>query len=391
MFHILLFMPRLPKAEDISRLLVAKKNYIVHRVGNLREAGLLLAQQKIDLALVAVNPNDSLVYSLNMLQENLPILLIAEVSNQYVSKRQRKMVWGIVTYERLTEAFPELDILSGPKDKVADILSSERNQTAPVLNTQKLTHLMSSTLRHYDLEMILLTRKQELVGLHTRGDQGQMIRVGRHVRQNWDAKPSPGQIAWYTDKHGSAHKSGVPVRFLLLTIPFEGFLLTLVAGEGGTVLQMRKATRRIVSGMRSPEAEAEEKPVKKSDPKLSVPNLTTPAFTLVWKTRRTLTVKEKFELNRILPIIGRSFGCQLVSVSIQDAYVQVLSTCPPGRTSAWLVQAYKTRAMQHVQETLAVKDSFWLDGYYARPSSEPLTAAELSVYLDSAVTSAAQA
>ena len=386
-------MPRLPKAEDISRLLVAKKNYIVHRVGNLREAGSLLTRQKIDLAIVAVNPNDSLVYSLNMLQENLPILLIAEVSNQYVSERQRKMAWGIVTYERLTEAFPELDILNEPKDKVEEIFLRERNQTAPVINTQKLTRLISSTLHKYDLEMILLTREQELVGLHSRGDQNQMIRVGRHVRKNWDAKPSPGQITWFTDKKAPVGKNGAPVRFLLLTIPYESFLLTLVAGETGTVLQMRKATRRIVAGMRNSDVEKEEKPVKKSEPKMPIPkqpNLTTSEFTLVWKTNRSLSIEEKFELNRVLPMIGRSFGCNLVPVSIQDDYVQVMSTCPPGRTSAWLVQTYKKQALQHIKKELLIEDDFWLDGYYARPATDPLTPSELSIFLDSAAHSSTQ-
>ena len=70
MFNILLFTSRLPESEEIAKRLAARENYIVHQVGNLREAGTLLTRQKIDLAIVAVNPNDSLVYSLNMLQEN---------------------------------------------------------------------------------------------------------------------------------------------------------------------------------------------------------------------------------------------------------------------------------------------------------------------------------
>ncbi|MFK7801869.1 MAG: transposase [Anaerolineae bacterium] len=358
----------------------------MHRVGNLREAGSLLTRQKIDLAVVAVSPNDSLVYSLNMLQENLPILLIAEVSNQYVSERQRKMAWGIVTYERLTEAFPELDILNEPRDKVEEIFLSQKNQAAPVLNTQKLTRLIGSTLRRYELEMILLTREQELVGLHARGDQNQMIRVGRYVRKNWDAKPSPGQMTWYTDKKAKLQDNQEPVRFLLLTIPYENFLLTMVAGDGGTVLQMRKATRRIVAGMRNSEIEEDDsKPKLNKSLSNSPPNLSSSEFALVWKTNRSLSIEEKFELNRVLPMIGRSFGCNLVPVSIQDDYVQVMSTCPPGRTSAWLVQTYKRQALQHIKKELSIDEDFWLDGYYARPSSSPIESSELSVYLGSPV------
>ncbi|MFT5195794.1 MAG: hypothetical protein ACI9EW_001292 [Cellvibrionaceae bacterium] len=390
MFHILLFMPRLPKSEEISRLLVAKKNYIVHRVANLREAGLLLTRQKIDLSLVAVSPNDSLVYSLNMLQENLPILLIAEVSNQYVSERQRKMAWGIVTYERLTEVFPELDIMNEPKSKIEEIFLPKDNQTAPSLNTKKLTQLIASTLNHYELDMILLTRKQELVGLHIHGDYSQMIRVGRYVRNNWDAKPVPGQITWFTDEKAPPRKNGRPKRFLLLTIPYESFLLTLAAGDKGTVLKMRQATRRIIKGMRNTELEPELLEEKTGASGKGVgevvesrANLATAEFALVWKTKRSLSAVEKSELQRVLPMIGRSIGCSLSPVSMEDDYVQVLSTCPPGRTSAWLVQTYKKRSLEYIKKELLIDDDPWVEGYYARPSSCPLKMSELSMYIAS--------
>ena len=250
MFHILLFMSRLPEAEEISHRLAAKESYIVHRVSNLREAGTLLTRQRIDLAIVAVNPNDSLVYSLNMLQENLPVLLIAEVSNQYVSERQRKMAWGIVTYERLTEAFPALDILTEPKDKVEKIFLKDLPDSNPIINTKKLSALIGSTVKKFGMEMIMFTRNQELIGVHAKGDQDQLVRVGRHVRKCWGNESGPGQLGWYTDHKGTLGSDGQPVRYLLLTIPFEGFLVTLVSGENGTIMQMRKATHRILAGMR---------------------------------------------------------------------------------------------------------------------------------------------
>ncbi|MEM9775046.1 MAG: hypothetical protein AAF902_10725 [Chloroflexota bacterium] len=253
MFHILLFMSRLPEAEEISHRLAAKESYIVHRVSNLREAGTLLTRQRIDLAIVAVNPNDSLVYSLNMLQENLPVLLIAEVSNQYVSERQRKMAWGIVTYERLTEAFPALDILTEPKDKVEEIFLKDLPDSNPVINTKKLSALISGTVKKFGLEMIMFTRNQELIGIHAKGDQDQLVRVGRHVRKSWGNESGPGQLSWYTDHKGTLGPNGRPVRYLLLTIPYESFLVTLVSGESGTIMQMRKATHRILSGMREVE------------------------------------------------------------------------------------------------------------------------------------------
>lgn len=246
-------MSRLPEAEEISHRLAAKENYIVHRVSNLREAGTLLTRQRIDLAIVAVNPNDSLVYSLNMLQENLPILLIAEVSNQYVSERQRKMAWGIVTYERLTEAFPALDILTEPKDKVEEIFLKDLPDSNLVINTKRLSALIGSTVRKFGLEMIMFTRNQELIGIHAKGDQDQLVRVGRHVRKNWRNEVGPGQLSWYTDHKGALGANGQPVRYLLLTIPYESFLVTLVAGANGTIMQMRKATHRILSGMREAE------------------------------------------------------------------------------------------------------------------------------------------
>ena len=391
MFHILLFTSRLPESEEISRRLAARENYIVHRVGNLREAGTLLTRQKIDLAIVAVSPNDSLVYSLNMLQDGLPILLIAEVSNQYVTERQRKMAWGIVTYERLTEVFPNFDFMDEPKDKVEEIFIKEDEAPKKVLNTKKLSQLISGTLQKFSLEMVLLTRQKELVGIHSRGDQDQMVRVGRFVRNSRKHAAEKGQMTWFTDKKTRTQlDTNIKAEsFLLLTIPYDEFLITLASKEHGSVLHMRKAARLLMAGIRKVETDIHEDPEAynqtiSSQGMIEVPhrpNLSPSEFALVWKTRRSLTIEEKFELNRALPTIGRAHGCILNPISIQDNYVQVMSTCPAGRTSAWLVQIYKKRSLEHVQKELDHHDDFWMEGYYAQPSDVPLSRAELSIYL----------
>ena len=88
--------------------------------------------------------------------------------------------------------------------------------------------------------------------------------------------------------------------------------------------------------------------------------------------------------NRIFPTIGRLYGCTVIPVSVQDDQIQVMSTCPPGRTSAWLVQIFKSKTLKHVQQELDHSENFWLEGYYARPSDAPLTESELSIYLGSA-------
>ncbi len=397
MFNILLFTSRLPESEEIAKRLAARENYIVHQVSNLREAGTLLTRQSIDLAIVAVSPNDSLVYSLNMLQENLPILLIAEVSNQYVTERQRKMAWGIVTYERLTEVFPALNFLEEPKDKVEEIFikKDEKPAERKVISTRKLSQLISSALQKFNLEMVLLTRHQELVGIHARGDQDQMVRVGRFVRNNHTVKTDKGQMTWFTDKKNRnlINSNSQPESFLLLTVPYDEFLLTLAAKEHSSVLHMRKASRALMAGIRRVETKSGESDLAHegiislnadSDPAVEIPrrpNLSPNEFALVWKTNRPLSIEEKFELNRILPTIGRLYGCTVKPVLIQDDHVQIMSTCPPGRTSAWLVQIFKNKTLQHVQQELDHAENFWLDGYYARPSDEPLTPSELSIYL----------
>ncbi|MEM7802439.1 MAG: hypothetical protein AAF633_24815 [Chloroflexota bacterium] len=387
MNHVLLYMPNHENLEKLRETVEQNSRYTVHVVNSLREASGLLTWQTIDLALITVTRSDSIVYSLRLLQPELPILLIAEINHQYVTERQRKWAWGVVTYDKLLNSFPKLDLLNHEKDQIEAIFlapegGSPAIQDGELFDRQNLTKAIRIVQKRFDLRLVLLTRPNDLIGVHRYRNNDEMINISRMIRSRWDARPRTELITSFESQNGNGSdqpeakvKKEESESIFLITRPFRNFLLTIGGSQDQSLVYMRQIMRLIISALNNEALLTSDNFEAQFAGEIFEPH----RFAIVWKPINHLSNTEKLTLSKILPQIGKLHGCATNDVDVQDDYVQVISTCPPHRNSTWLVHMYKQMSEKYLTKKLQKVAPFWAAGFHVRESVKPLQADEISI------------
>ena len=382
MKHVLLYMPHHTKLNRIRDKIEDNLKYSVHVVNNLREASTLMSWQQIDLALITVTRSDSIVYSLRLLQPNLPILLIAEIENQYVTERQRKWAWGVVTYDKLLDSFPKLDLFNYKKDEIEAIFLEPQLQTPPAeikpVERHNLIQLMRVLQTRFQLSLVMLIRTSDMIGVHHERNNQQLMEIAHTIRTRWDNRPRTELISAYEPKseNNLLAPSGKPI--FLITRPYQKYLLTIGCPRDKSLVQMRQILRMIISYLNS----GESFDFEEFEAELEGMLIPADRFALVWKPLQQLSQIDKKTLTKILPQIGKLHGCLTDEIVIQDNYVQLVSTCPPHRSSTWLVHMYKKTSEEYMTKKLHRASPLWAAGFHVRQSQEPFKEEEITLALN---------
>ena len=131
----------------LAEQITAAGDYLITRPKTMRQAGDVLTEHKQDLALIPITRNDSLVYTLRMLQPSLTMFLIRHDAEQFIPERQRQAVAGVVNMEAvphildklLDGSWSEKDLHYRPQPTLPEITELSENQIETVLN-KLLTH-----------------------------------------------------------------------------------------------------------------------------------------------------------------------------------------------------------------------------------------------------------
>lgn len=105
-------------------------------------------------------------------------------------------------------------------------------------------------------------------------------------------------------------------------------------------------------------------------------------FALAWQPRKPLPAALFEPLRLAVERIAGANACHVRHLSLRPEYVQLVVSCPGGRNSAWVAHTFKRGVEREIQKQFNIPARLWADGYFARESLEPLTAAELQLFLN---------
>lgn len=387
--NILLLEPKLAASQQLAKHLERHPEQTVYSVKTMREACAVVTEQTIDLALLPVTRNDTLVYSLRMLQPDIAIILIAASADQIVPERQRQVVRGVIDRRALLEQADQEDYLVADPVMLEplfrsftpdDPLTPKLRQPAP-LNPDHFSEIARELLKTPQIQFVVFLQEQEIIGYHTSDNTEQLSAAAAVVKEriNDGEGPPPAQIEFIDPKEAAAAALFPDDTLMLYTRPFGSYMMTIGAHAQTPVSLLRKLIKQIqlryVSGQNfiaSPSSAA----LKIEDEEGALAS-----YVLVWRPQIALNAENRLALDKILPAIALAEGFVLQDIILNERFVHVVVSCPPQRNSAWLAQTLKHNSEIALQKKIGYAVPIWSKGYYAKRSGNPLSAAELNRYL----------
>lgn len=354
MKYILLLEPKTIEAESLAAQITAAGDYTVTQVRTMREACAALAERPHDLALLPVTRNDSLVYSLRVLQPGLPLFLLTPTADAFVPERQMQVVQGTVPRPLVIHALP--DLLTG------HWTAQHTAEATRHLNHERLQALMGQLLADDQIRLVVVQDgEEEMVFQHTAS-----------ADQAWAAAARLGAMP----PHGQGYqitflnRTNGPENLLLLARPFGLNKRLILGAELHSGLgHLRQLANQLVIQLANPTAD------------IPLPRVTPNQFALVWRGRQPVAEGLLTILRNVLSKIAQLYGCTVHHLEVEPAYVHLVLTAPAHRSSAWVAETFKRQSEMLLARTLHITLPLWAEGYLAQESAAPLGTAELKLFL----------
>ncbi len=107
------------------------------------------------------------------------------------------------------------------------------------------------------------------------------------------------------------------------------------------------------------------------------------SFAIVWRPLRPLPPSLIIPMRRVFERLAAANACVLAHNDVKSDLVHLVVLCPPGKDSLWASYLFKNGSENIIQQEYGVHTSLWETGYYATETTEPLSAAELNLFLES--------
>lgn len=357
MKHILLLEPKLSEAEQLAEQIESAGAYAVTRVRNMREACASLAAQPQDLALIPISRNDSLVYSLRVLQPGLPLYLMPDSPQAFIPERQLQAVQGVVERPLILRALPHL--LDGTW--TAELASAQHQ----VLDVERLQLVLAELCADEQVRLALVVEGERVLASHTTAEASLEAAVlSRLARLPWAIRPNTTQLSFLNKVNG-------PENLLLMARPL-GITQKLIVGAelNAGLTHLRQLGEEVVQKLADPTAE------------IALPRPAPNQYAIVWRGRQPVAEGLCTILQNVLGKIGQLYGCTIHHLEVVPDYVHMVLTVPPQRSSGWIAETFKRQSETLLARTLNISLPFWAEGYLARESAVPLSAVELKLFGD---------
>jgi hypothetical protein len=107
------------------------------------------------------------------------------------------------------------------------------------------------------------------------------------------------------------------------------------------------------------------------------------SFAMVWRPLRPLSPALLIPIRRVFERLAATNACVLMHNDVQPDLVHLVLLCPPDKDSLWASYLFKNGSENIIQQEYGVRTSLWETGYYAAETPEPLSVAELNLFLES--------
>jgi hypothetical protein len=374
--RLLILEPDRTFAERLANLLAELRGAEVTVTPNTKDACLHLMQNRQDLAFVPVTEGDKIIRALRAVQPDVRLVVMVPTAGVEVPDKYFGKVQGVLLKSNL-----DVDL--------AAVIDSALNQPFPLERT--LAAKMASSGPSLDIAILIATLQRAKLG---RLVQSTVLAQGTTLVAHWgDMNATQAATValrvgegWISDSRSARIQFlHLPARagdMLLYTRwVHEDFLLTLVALPETPLSELRVQSDPLVAGL-SDVLTGKTTSVVIEDSRASTGSGDRVTYAIVWCPIEPLPTSLHIPLRRAIGRLAATNGCVLRYNVIQSELVHLVVTCPPGRDSAWAAFLFKNGSETTIQQEFSVAATLWDTGYYATESADPLSTAELNLFLE---------
>lgn len=339
-------------------------DYKITTARTLNEACLALIQETQDLAFLPMSEDDRPIRSLLVLQSDLHIVLSTPNATQStLNDKISSKIKGILPKDRLETALP-------------GILAIIFDQTPPAIESPTAHAAIHTGALGPRVQAALLLQENKLITHWGKLGKSEATLIAQNIAQGWTETDKTSQVQFLRlPEHGH-----VLLLYTRVIAPHQSdhqaknYLLTLVAAPEVSLSWLRTRADRLVGNLGNVVYTTAVSPPK-------APHSTTPSFAVAWQPQEPIPQTELGSIKQILERIAITNACALTYINIQPQLVHIVISCPPGRSSGWTVHTLKSGSEEILQQEYQRTRPLWDVGHYARESTEPLTLAELNIFL----------
>lgn len=380
--HILVLEPDRTFALRLVRALSRMGSYNVSMVPTLKEACLQLVQNDQDLAFVPVEEGAKIIRSLRAVQPNLRVILVTPSGDDEIPLTYSGTVQGVlikslvdVELETLVENVARQPMVqTGRVDTAVPYDSTRSLDTATLIATLQEAHLGRL------MQTVVFARGSKLLAYWGELNESEAATVAIHVGEGWAANTLPSRLQFI-------HLPARAGDLLLFTHQVtDEYLVTLVALPEAPLTEVRQQARRMAKKLT---AVVEGRVLAQTGLLGNGFGMgQRPSCVIVWRPLEPLPSHLRIPLRRAMSRLAVANACVLTHVQVQADLVQLVVTVPPGRDNAWAAYLFKNGSEQTIRQEFEMHGSLWETGFYATESAEPLSEAELSLFLDTSTETA---
>lgn len=364
-------------ANKLTQALKQAGPYTVTVAPDMKEAALLLSRQRRDLAFVPLIEGNQIIHTLRRIQPDLRLVLVMPTANLVVPDAYAGKVQAM-----LLKSHIETDLATVLKSAARQPMVIEENgvpQTGklPSLETAVLLSALQQTNLGKLIQTVIFAHKTNLLAHWGELNITQAATVALIAGEKWRAEANSTIIQFV---HLAARAGDL---LLYSRAVVDEYLLTLVALPETPVRELRQQAQ-LVSARLELVLQGKTLQDVRNETAAAMPNGQQTSYAIVWRPIRPIPKSLHIPLRRAIERLATANACTLSYTHVHEKLIHLVVTCPPGRDSTWAAYLFKNGSEDTIQREYGVAATLWDTGFYAVESSEPLSEAELNLFLEGA-------
>lgn len=351
--------------------------YHVVSATDLVEASLLLSRQSRDLAFIPLSENDNIVAELRAIQPDLRLVLTTPSAETSVPEAYLGKVQAVLLKTHL-----ESDLYIVLKSAVTNPIVIEEDgkprtgELLPPLETAVIIAALQRAELGNLVQTAVFAYKTDLLAHWGELNITQAATIALVVGDKWHVEEK-GTLVQFI------HLAARAGDLLLYTREVEeNYLLTLVAQPGTSMRELRHTANELVASL-AKVLKGQSLHEAGVEAAAAAPNNgNQKTYAIVWRPIRPIPQSLHIPLRRAIERLATANACSLSHISVHEKLIHLVVSCPPGRDSSWAVFLFKNGSEDTIQREYGVAASLWDTGHYAIESTQPLSEAELNLFLE---------
>ena len=375
--NVLIVEPDALFADQLVQALNEISPLIISVVPSVKEACLMLTQREQDLLFLPVSEDERPLRALRALQSDVRVVLTTPtpepIPELFVGKVQGVLIKPLLRVDLvsvLTQAVGQPVVLGEPLRDESD--AQPLQKIDQVMFQQVLTAVSLGRV----VQAAIIADGAALVSHSGQLSEAEAATIAAYVAQDWalDTKGAMLQFMHLPARAGELLLYSCSIN--------EAHLLTLAAEAEAPVSELRLRAERIIKLLIASEQQAGEDGGKTAVlPEANDENNSRPSYAIAWRPVDKLPSGLLTPLRRALERLAGKNSMVITFIEVMPDIIHLVVDAPSSRTSGSAAYLLKNGAEQIIQREFGLRTPLWQTGFHAAESDEPLTDAELNIFL----------